>query len=117
METKEKKAVALVMVPAWTNINRPGVGNYEHPMVMKVIPCWKVGDKYYDLRSNVKVEKKDSYKLAVLEWPILTGTVFEYQDHSRFLLTRNYTDNQFKVIPLEPRGFHPETMILHKLRG
>ena len=112
MKEAKKTVVVLVDIPPYVDINRPGVGDYDHPMVRKVIPCWKQGDQYLDLRSMLPVEKKENY----LEWPVLTGTVFEYKDKTRFLLTKCYQSGQLKTIPLNyKKDFHPETMMLHQV--
>ncbi len=106
-----KQVVVLVKVPSHLEYNkRPHILAYDDANILHITPCKKTDNgSLYDLRTGKKVMKDEN----TLEWGVLTGTVFQYPDGKKFLVSRRYVDRQLLV--LETDEVRP-TMILRKVK-
>ncbi len=111
------EVVTLVTIPHMLPvIMRPGIGEYDHPYVIKTTPCEVVKGKYKDLRTGAKVEKKDN----MLEWKNLSGTVFRYKNKRNFpeeclLTSRSFENGKLLLFSINPNEITP-CMVAHTMR-
>lgn len=105
------QVVALIQVPNYLPYNRrPYLLEYEDENIKRIIPCIKVGEEYFDLRTEEKVERDENME----EWTVFTGTVFQYPDGKRFLVSRRYADQALMILEMM-EDIHP-TMVLRKTK-
>ncbi len=105
---KDCEVVSLIKLPIGLSLlRRPKLLDYTHPAIQKIIPCIKQGDKFTDLRTNksVKVTKD------ILVWPVSVGTVFQYGDGDRVLLSRTIADKKLVLIPKNEFKFNQYSMV------
>lgn len=110
-----ENCVTLVTIPEFLPVLQwPKIGEYDNQFILKTTPCEKRNGKYYDIRSNTEVKKKDN----MLEWPNLSGTFFRYPDGYELLLSKKFEDGKLLVLEpdrLDSRRFHPQSMVLRKI--
>ena len=64
------EVVTLVTIPKFMPVIMwPGIGEYDYPHILKVQPCIKAKEKYFDLVSGTPVVRKDN----MMEWKNLTS--------------------------------------------
>ena len=104
---KDCVVVSLVKLPMGLSLQeRPQLLDYKNPVIRKIIPCIKQGDKFTDLRTNKNVRVNDD----ILVWPVSVGTVFNYPDGESFLLSRRYADGKLLVLDHEHFTFNQLSM-------
>ena len=108
--THDKKVVSLIQVSEHLPFNRrPHILDYENENIVHIFPCFKKGDKYTDLRTGEQIQKTDNME----EWDVLTGTVFQYPDGEKLLVSRRFADRKILILKTnEVRS----TMILRKVK-
>ena len=103
------EVVTLVTIPRMLpHLMWPGIGEYNHPYILKTTPCEVVDGKYYDLRTGNKVKKTEN----MLEWKNLSGTVFCYKNKHNFpterlLTSRGYENNKLILFSVEKSEVTP----------
>lgn len=111
MNTSFDKVVVLIQVSEHLPFNqRPHILDYENEHILHIFPCFKTVDgAYADLRTGKKMKKTENME----EWNVLTGTVFQYPDNKKFLISRRYADRQLLVLETDEVR---STMILRKVK-
>lgn len=101
------EVVTLVTIPKFMPVIMwPGIGEYDNPYILRVQPCIKAKEKYFDLATGNPVVRKENMK----EWKNLTGTVFCYPDNECLLISRMYEGNKLMLFSISPDEITP-TMI------
>ena len=104
------EVVTLVTIPKFMPVIMwPGIGEYDYPHILKVQPCIKAKEKYFDLVSGTPVVRKDN----MMEWKNLTGTVFCYPDDECLLISKSF-DGKLLLLSVSPDEITP-TMIKRKV--
>ena len=100
------EVVTLVTIPKFMPvIMRPGIGEYDYPHILKLQPCIKAKEKYFDLVTGNPVVRKDN----MLEWKNLSGTVFCYPNEENLLISKSF-DRKLLLLSVSPDEITP-TMI------
>lgn len=102
------KVVCVITLPEGLSLLQfPKLLDYNNKHILKKIPCLQRGETFTDLRSGKKV------KLArkMLVWPVSIGTVFEYGDGDRVLLSRTIADKKLVLIPKNEFKFNQISMV------
>lgn len=102
------KVVCLIKLPEGLSLLQfPKLLDYTNKHILKKIPCLQRGEKFTDLRTGKQV------KLArkMLVWPVSVGTVFEYGDGDRVLLSRTIADRKLLLIPKKEFKFNQYSMV------
>lgn len=102
------KVVCLIRLPEGLSLLQfPKLLDYNNKRILEKIPCLQRGETFTDLRSGKKV------KLArkMLIWPVSTGTVFEYGDGDRVLLSRTIAERKLVLIPKNEFKFNQLSMV------
>lgn len=87
----------------------PGCLEYDHPLVIGVTPCIKQDGFYVDLRTGKKVTLLPD----MLEWPVFVGTVFQYPDEKKLLVSRKAGKTGEIILLDDEFKYSPQTMVLH----
>ncbi len=108
------KVVNLVFYGPITSFNAiPAVLDYGHKNIQEIVPCCVRNGKYFNLRTGESVQKSGN----VQEWPVLVGSVFQYEkENTMFLLSRRIANGKLMLIEIMPSEFHPETMFKIRVR-
>lgn len=113
MKTLRGNVVTLVTVPKFLPVlMRPGLGDYNHPYILKTIPCEVVKGEYFDLKTGEPVKKAEN----MLEWRNLSGTAFSFGKDDNLLVSRRYQDGKLLLFSLEASEITP-VMVMHKMRN
>ena len=102
------KVVCLIKLPEGLSLLQyPKLLDYTNKYILKRIPCLQRGETFTDLRTGKQV------KLAskMLVWPVSVGTVFEYGDGDRVLLSRTIADQKLVLIPKNEFKFNQYSMV------
>lgn len=109
---KEQKLVVMVTTQNGYNRHRPYYLDYDDPKINGIRPCIQQADgSLKDLRTGEDVPFcEDTADL----WNISSGTVFEYPDGYRLLISRLFDANRTFIVLDKDFTFHPTTMTLRK---
>ena len=102
------KVVCLIKLPEGLSLLQyPKLLDYTNKHILKKIPCVQRGETFTDLRTGKEV------KLArkMLVWPVSVGTVFEFCDGDRVLLSRTIADRKLVLIPKDEFKFNQYSMV------
>ena len=104
-----QKIVTLVKIPSQLSVlSYPKIGDYENPFILSTTPCEEKNGKYFDLLTEKEITKDEN----TLVWINLSGTVFQYPNGQRILITRRYRDNQLIAKEIAPwQELHPTMML------
>jgi len=106
------KAVMLVKMPSNLSLlNYPRLGEYDNKYIINTRPCEKKGNRFFDLRTGDEIRKTEN----MLEWPVLTGNVFRYENGQNLLLSRRFADNRVLCLDIDPEEINEVTMIVRPL--
>ena len=102
------KVVCLIKLPEGLSLLQyPKLLDYTNKHILKKTPCLQRGETFTDLRTGKEV------KLArkMLVWPVSVGTVFEFCDGDRVLLSRTIADRKLVLIPKDEFKFNQYSMV------
>lgn len=112
MKVLRGNVVTLVTIPRFLPvIMRPGLGDYNHPYILKTTPCEVVKGVYFDLKTGEPVKKAEN----MLVWHNLSGTAFSFGKDDNLLVSRRYRDGKLLLFSVESSEITP-AMVLHKMR-
>lgn len=102
------KVVCLIRLPEGLSLLQfPKLLDYNNKHILGKIPCLQRGETFTDLRTgkHVKLARK------MLVWPVSVGTMFEYGDGYRVLLSRTIADRKLVLIPKDEFKFNQYSMV------
>lgn len=109
----------VVLVTAFENAGRlycrkPDYLNYDDPRINGIRPCIQQADgSLKDLRTGEDVSfSKDTSDL----WSVYSGTVFEYPDGQRLLVSRLFDADRTMIVLDKDFTYNQTTMSLHKTK-
>ncbi len=77
--------VSVVRIPKFLDpLKVPSLLDYKHPKIMETIPCIKTVNGLESVFDGQPVHLDENS----LEWPVYTGTVFQYPNGEKVLLSR-----------------------------
>lgn len=101
------KVVCVITLPEGLSLLQfPKLLDYNNKHILKKIPCLQRGETFTDLRSG-----KTVLAPKMLVWPVSVGTVFEYGDGDRVLLSRTIADRKLVLIPKNEFKFNQYSMV------
>ena len=107
--SQEQKVVLVITVHAPYGVARkPSYKDFNSPLIKAVTPCIKVGDSYCDLRNGKTVPFGDKNCC----WPVLVGTVLNYPNGERYLISRSSDKERAVLVLSEEDGwvYNPASM-------
>lgn len=115
--SKDQKLVVLVTTfadSARLYCRKPDYLNYDDPHINGIRPCIQQADgSLKDLRTGEDVSfPKDTSNL----WSVYSGTVFEYPDGQRLLVSRLFDANRTMVVLDKDFTYNRTTMTLRKTK-
>ena len=106
--------VCLIKLPANLPLNRrPHLLDYNNPIINEIIPCIKSGKSFRDIRSGERVFVDDN----TLIWHVSVGTVFNYQDGRKVLLSRTIKNRELLLVEDSAFTFNPLSMVCYNVKA
>ena len=108
------KVVCLIKLPKDLPLNRyPYVLDYKNPVISQIIPCIQTGNSFCDVRSGEKVSVDDN----TLMWHVSIGTVFNYPDGRKVLLSRQIANRELLLVEDSAFTFNPLSMVCYDVKA
>ena len=106
--------VCLIKLPVNLPLNRrPHLLDYNNPIISAIIPCIKSGESFRDIRSGEEVFADDN----TLIWHVSVGTVFNYQDGRKILLSRTIKKRELLLVEDSAFTFNPLSMVCYNVKA
>lgn len=111
---KNQKLVVMVTTHKGYHCYRANYLDYDDPRINSIRPCIQQADgSLKDLRTGDDVPfSKDTADL----WNVSTGTVFEYPDGKRLLVSRLLFEDRAMIVLDNGFVFNPQSMALRKIK-
>ena len=107
------KVVCLIKLPKWLSFNRrPHLLDYKNPVIKEIIPCIQHEKNFLDIVQGKKVLIDDD----TLIWPVSVGTVFNYPDGRKILLSRTIKSRELLLIDGSSFTFNPMSMVCYNVK-
>ena len=110
---KDQKIVVMITVYRGYTYCRPDYMNYDDPSINGIRPCIQQADgSLEDLRTGEIVPFLEDAEL----WNVSSGTVFEYPDGQKILISRLFDAQRTTVVLDKDFTYSPSSMVLYKTR-
>lgn len=110
----DEKVVCLIKLPVNLPLNkRPHLLDYKNPVIKEIIPCIQSGKKFRDIIHGKKVFANEN----TLVWNVSVGTVLNYQDGKKILLSRTIQSRELLLVDDNSFTFNPMSMVCYDVKA